>query len=1163
MAAPSLAIYNTNGNVVTGRSRTGTDGIGFWCKFKLSAMQDSPGGGQVSGWGEFDAPYVEGARFVATCIQTWADYPSDTLIKVWDDSGIQAEYDGVPTSEIADSASWTNADHKPCMRMCLFYQSDGENHAPMYYYLGSPVGVPTEVTPGGLMGGDSWQLVYPWHITDWEVECSVRMDSVEVVTIQQDDNDAGGFVWEEVQNKSGMGTTNAAFADLSHVPGIGYTADGLNINGKTANYYQNFEVGFTSAIELSLLCGLTGMIPILYPYQLYWPAEDPYYSAHDPNGIASPSKIAVCSAKCGTTQGDCHLPTNVPVYQAESIADGFSLLAKAHGGDTAWALTLEANGFYGDPAEDVSHAGSTIVWDDLGQSWQWQGALYAMDGAPVTGIGTPVFRDYATGQQWSGAVSPVLVRSGIWGLSPLYIGESAVFTPKNSDWSEAGKAWGRNEPGYVSHGLRLLNPALFNGGEDDTRCLIQYPRDKEVYSWALNDVTIDHLAVKSPTDDGLDGWTGINCTLAVVGGKLVATGVGADASIYRADFYTPDAGHPADDLWHPKHWPAHRFARILCDVTVEAGGASADWAGTLRVTRRHPNDGSTVRTFSTHKDIESGGVDIGARFDTCNPDERSGADTQQSYIQQCHPVQNLLIGTEADNHSVPDEAVPSEAWGIGCFDKVEILGLTAGNKYTFDLLGGVYVAETLGKRIYVERECKTPVTTGGEYKDDVEGQGQFFGGYQQVTFGLEPDSSPDACHKLYYDRQGVFVVNGKYGAEIASRYRWISANFETFTDTNIALSDSLGKGAFWPADDYSAWTLTRIADLFDSGWWDGTKYTTEDVLFAPDVCPTFWLCDLKGGSYGSGANVRDGSEPLYARPLYDFIQCGNWFGDGTGGETRAGHNTYRFIVKCRGRLHGLDWKNNLPPDEQGETGFPVVYASADGADGVLTDPVGYSQGYTYKSPAEARYPAIVECSPVRNRSWYRVCSDSVAQTTKPMGIVSSVRTGRTYSVLDIDGVLMLRIFDAHHPQYADRAIGVTVDSGGGIGIRQDRKDALRFVYEVSGDTLLIESTDEGKNWSSPVSVVASATYPQIAYNPVDGVEMVSYIRAGNACVKRNMGAGTWGAEIVVAAASADASAPLVPITDSRAGVWVCMVKNGSGDIDRYVSTDSGKTWAIG
>ena len=86
--------------------------------------------------------------------------------------------------------------------------------------------------PGGY---ETWEITYPWDIEDWEIECSVHMDSAEVVTIEQTDNGAGGFAWDEGLNKSGMGATTMLQGDRAYVPDTGWITDGLCISTKRAD----------------------------------------------------------------------------------------------------------------------------------------------------------------------------------------------------------------------------------------------------------------------------------------------------------------------------------------------------------------------------------------------------------------------------------------------------------------------------------------------------------------------------------------------------------------------------------------------------------------------------------------------------------------------------------------------------------------------------------------------------------------------------------------------------------------------------------------------------------------------------------------------------------------------------------------------------------------
>ena len=93
--------------------------------------------------------------------------------------------------------------------------------------------------------------------------------------------------------------------------------------------------------------------------------------------------------------------------------------------------------------------------------------------------------------------------------------------------------------------------------------------------------------------------------------------------------------------------------------------------------------------------------------------------------------------------------------------------------------------------------------------------------------------------------------------------------------------------------------------------------------------------------------------------------------------------------------------------------------------------------------------------------------------------------------------------------------------------------------------------------------IATGTYPSIAYSPVDGCELVCYIRNANLYVRRKLGeTASYGAEILVAAVAADSMATITPIADSRLGLWVIALKDAGGALHRYTSRNSGASWTI-
>ncbi len=268
---------------------------------------------------------------------------------------------------------------------------------------------------------------------------------------------------------------------------------------------------------------------------------------------------------------------------------------------------------------------------------------------------------------------------------------------------------------------------------------------------------------------------------------------------------------------------------------------------------------------------------------------------------------------------------------------------------------------------------------------------------------------------------------------------------------------------------------------------------------------------------------------------------------------------------------GLPAASNFTLEHRHVTGGPLVSSKGYTTDGSgssfiagLSQPL-YNLGNIYTVKAKKTDGSWVSTDvETRNRNRTHVCLvGGFTQSAEAPVCVQSPRTGRLYLVYKKGTQIILRIYDYSANAYAFERTVIAESSATGLGIAyvSGRNDEIAIYHDEGGTIKRLASTDEGRTWSSAVSI-ATGTHPQAAYSPSDMTEMCCYTNASNKiCVKRKLGTGTWSAEIEVASVGANDTATLTPLLGGRTGDWVLFLTSG-GAIRRYKSLDTGRTWTL-
>jgi hypothetical protein len=790
------------------------------------------------------------------------------------------------------------------------------------------------------------------------------------------------------------------------------------------------------------------------------------------------------------------------------------------GTDTNCEGNASGNSFsYKAKNSPASASGATVYthakWTNLGINYKHIVDLTMMDGAAQSDPGStsPEFTDIASNINWTGLTSPLIVYDGTWELKMYELDGSIMdsYSPE-TDHSGTGASWARSNPAPEYLSLKIYNPEAYNdtdlGTTDDHRVQFVYPREQTGITWSLaTTVNLDSMAVAGSLGSG--GWTAIDCVLTETGGNLVVTSASTvDAHIYRADFVT-DA-----DIRKPKHWSGHRFTQLTATTPDP-------FALTLTVKRTGGADTSR-KVFSHPATVTGGGI-----WDICYEDSGGGIDATESYIDQVLPLDTAWIDSARQSNEL---SVLSWSWGIGAFDRVEISGFASGQTYTLTSLDTIYWTPSpsdWGQITYVQPECNRQRSIGSTV--------------------LNADPLDNIVLSVW--RHVIGIVNGRYSWEAPSTRLSVPqsgvevrANYslkEVFTDV----------GNRWPIDDYEAYTFT-LTDIFVAGDWDAdlSEYTNERVLFAADVCPIWFCLSKPQGAEHDNAHLQT----IMVAPLYDEVTVYPSWGDGTGTTTRTGWVTLHSVKRVRGRFNGILFDDYTPSVD-------TVSLESAYTENITSDNLGYYRSGDHKVVTRLTKGTLhTDISP-KNRIWNRVC------LSLPVGAIwlnacVSRQTGRVYVVYSLGGATKLRIFDYGNKKHQDRDVKSDIpEHSCGVCFTAGRKAGLTVVYDLAGSVYRTESFSEGKNWSSSVSI-ATGTCPQVCYSEQARLEITTYFVTDSIYCKIKKGEGPYGSAILIAT-SDEAPAAITVLPGTREHKILAELVQ-SGVINRYVSKDDGKTWAI-
>lgn len=1119
MAKPTVSTYNSNGKVCTGRQNSHGNYTYLWSKMYYTEDGEIIAGRATAG----GASYFPYALYL---VVTWSDYPTGLFYTVFDyspgggyidDSGmetpaaIKASYDDgwVHSSPILSPPYPDYLRGVEYRYYCCLWEYDDVANNIKYalHYM-------SEGTGTTLITGLRTEYVPTVGQTiTGELEVSIQISSHERVDIQQT-----GWSWPENTKKCGIGNTVAYFDDVADEPSSGWVSNGILANG---SYYKRQPISgyaFDTHTSWSMSCGGWGNTDIAgVTYEgaggLCLGNHDTYFRYVTGGNLSSQQLLA--KAKVGTT--DCNLRLGYDGSVAYSFTGESGTVKGVGSGDTIY--------FY---AQSTNAGTVTASWTDMGISLKYAGSSVRMDGNAPRELIDPAYKDI-NGHQWQGDTSDLIVYSGNWVLSMDFLGDFGATHSPETFW-DGVNSWSDNDPAPSSFGVTLLNAAVF-GDSTDNRVMLQYPRNKKAVAWSAADsAIIDPMTTKSASGLGMGGWTGVNCTLTASGGTLVVTDVVAGAYIYRADFYT-------DNKWNPYHWGG-RFVKV--EATCTQSGTPKAFLGSLQVKRTGGVDTMT-KTFTQFVDKSTYVL-----YDTCNPSVH-GTDVAQSYFDLATPL-DIEVQSDATLHCREKSDLPW-AWGIGAFDYIAITDLEVGYDYTFTSLEIVYVdpgsTETVphkyGKFAYINPENFDLVNVG-EYRNWND----------EVGTGAQ----------RYWGRRVIGLYNGRYAFECPDILKTVPSLEADPVYANYSVKECLvDKTAFQPGDHYGLITLSNQI-VWSDAWWDAvnSEYTSEDVLFCPEVVPMAFLDDVR--VFGLGTTPHDENtddNDFYVRPVYDTVHITPWFGDGSTSYTRTGYCVLRYVKRYNGRVNGLYYLDNKYPLEayplESNPHFDLEISSGHSDESVETDRVGYFRSRWHYDPVSITNTEYA----LHPRRWTRAIPGEVETVAGILAITKSNNTRRVYLLDDVDSKLVLRIYNLLSTQYISREVlATTPDSCQGIACLPGRTEALVVVYEISGTVYRIISTDEGQNWSAAVSI-ASGTKPTIGVG-LDRCEVVGYVNSsGKGCTITKRGDGNWSSEVVIADAD---SIVLVEAPTSRQGLWVAVLEK-SGTLNRYISSNSGRTWTSG
>jgi|GEM_PF-3648080 len=1115
-----MSVYSTGGPVVTGRNPVNGD----YCNGTLTAKANNRE--LACGWMLFTGV----KSFSIIPILTWADYPTGIVDIPLDASGnpTSSAPAAVYNSYIGDSGTpwhWTHNNlHTDALHglelryYCSLYYNMNIANGPRRWIVWMSSGSgwdfyqqPGQTPPQGLA-----QTKYPKINFDLSASFEMTVDVAchERVTIDQQVDGEGKWIWPTGCFKDGMGTTQATFDAIGNK-----VISSITINGSSISMPSDFALSsnydFSSARTIEGKVGLYTNAIGSFGWGSFMPyVPTPYFWT---NQTVFSSLTQIGQMTIGVKEMDLRLRAGQTYTGTDT---GYAGLCEGDALDNTFSYKAKNS-----PASASGNfVGTYAKWTNLGLNYKHLVDFAMMDGAAQDDISNtaPSFTDSGN-HSWTGSDSGLISYDGTWELKMYDLGGAIMDTANTAtDSAGSGAQWGRSNPAPSYISLKLNNPEAYNDTAvsiydpdtettttyDDHRVQFVYPREVEEVSQSMaSTIIVD--ALDTVGSSGVSGWTAHNCTLAAVGGDLVVTGASAGAYIYRADFMT------SADIRKPKHWPAHRFAHIEA-TCMNAVPAAIPFALSLTVKRTGGAD-TMEKVFSHFVTTATGGL-----FDTCKPDGSGGADTCESYIDLAQPLDTAWISSARQSNEL--STALSWSWGIGTFDRVEIGGFTAGNTYTLKGLTTQYKSETWGDYSLVQPECNAKRSTGAT-----------------VLNGNEEDNI-----NLWLWRHCIGVVNGKYGFEVPSTKLSITGSgVESYENLTVKSAFASGSDYLFPKDDYGAFTWTIPADNV-AGDWSGTEWVLERHIFAGDLCPVWFLLEKPQGTEQDNAH----STTIMASPRYDRITVYPSWGDGTGTTARTGWVTLKSIKRVRGRANGIYWDDFA-------YGVDTVDVESAYAETLTTDELGYFRSGDHNKPTTISKDAFHFTIDPKNRVWSRVCF-SLPTGAIFLNACSSRQTGRCYIVYSLGASLKVRIFDYGNAAYQDRDIkAYTTDHACGIAYTAGRKAGLAVVYDKDGSIYRTESFSEGKDWTTAVSI-ATGTYPQTCYDQTTRIEYTTYYDGGNAHVIMKKGEGNYGSPVTIAS-SDEAPCAIEVLPGTREHKIVAAVVQ-SGVIVRYVSTNDGKTW---
>jgi hypothetical protein len=808
------------------------------------------------------------------------------------------------------------------------------------------------------------------------------------------------------------------------------------------------------------------------------------------------STFTMFEGSIGTTETDCMFRDDYHAW-GESGALRWDAYAKK-GTDTETAsLKYTGNG-------SASGSGSILAeWVDLGVAYQFDGSVrYMGETGDVTP--SPAFIDISDNPDDIDFVSHGDTWTGEKSPVIVYDGEWELTCTKpnntpmeNSDPDDVDE--------YVSPGYWHkidISPTRFGCWLTNSTTYNDDDDGRVLLRYPRNEyvLTWDLLSPHSIADFTDGEWQGHNCTINVSGSNLVVTGATGDAYIYRDNIKNDDGTN--------KHFPAHRFLRLSVTAEDDPGGTPQDFTGSIKF-----GGGAFPEKTFTDKVLETGAV----VFDTCLPEASIGLDLTQSYIDQAFPFQE---GGEVGELSW--------SWGIGEYNTITISGFESGIRYELSGLHGI-VKNTSAEHLDVNREFSPKFFAGNTLSDD------------------EEDVTPH-----YIERAAIMCVDGRYGFEAGGIHRWIepSTGYERRENWSLkeAFLDELARK--WPRDDSGCFDWTNVSGLYNPVWFDEStnRYTTEAVLFAVDCCPVWFL------------EEAESTINLQARPVYDYIECSNWYGDGS--DTIPAYSLNRLVFRydkvLQGRIQGILWDNMAPA-----SGVTVDITSPEQTENLTTDSGGYSRSSNHNDPASSsEYNATM--TPIHNRTWYRVarsqgtvggCEVLIDKLTG-MGVLAYVANSKAY---------IKRTSNFGRTWFGARAVsGVSTPGSLALFGCYDNMNSIGLAWDDGTDIKCLRTTDNfNSNWGVS-TLLSGATQVKARVHPLTGLTLIAGWDNNTIIVGRSYDYGKTltGGTVTAVSNVADAAFGLDFAPDSRCRWCITCQDAISGNYVTYWSTDHGLSWVL-